>query len=214
MAKSVTETKHHNYPKQVVYQASILAAKSLGWQITDERANFIIAQVPLQWNSIGNTITISFLNETTFSVTSNSLPTQLIAGSTNRNHLDHFFKSLDKYIKVVISDNIQQKEEKARVPLSYDIVVCPKCGKKYTDGSLYCSTDGTALFFKCPNCGKQLQSGSRFCPQCGVRINADGSREQVNLPNEDHLHLITCPECGKNFPGNSVDCPNCGYPLQ
>ena len=81
MAKSVTETKHHNYPKQVVYQASILAAKSLGWQITDERANLIIAQVSLQWNSVGNTITISFLNETTFSVTSNSLPTQLIAGS-------------------------------------------------------------------------------------------------------------------------------------
>lgn len=214
MAKSVTETKHHNYPKQVVYQASILAAKSLGWQITDERANLIIAQVSLQWNSVGNTITISFLNETTFSVTSNSLPTQLIAGSTNRNHLEHFFKSLDKYIKVVISDNNQPKEEKASLSLSHDAVVCPKCGKKYTDGSQYCSTDGTALFIKCASCGKQLQPDSRFCPQCGARINADGSREKDNLPIMDHTQLIACPECGKNIPGTSAECPNCGYPMQ
>ncbi|MBV9241342.1 MAG: zinc ribbon domain-containing protein [Acidobacteria bacterium] len=86
-------------------------------------------------------------------------------------------------------------------------MICPKCGRNYSDDLLYCLDDGTALLEVreepevetvahprivvdalasnsqefCPHCGSPNKSGSRFCKKCGQPL-ADGSETQQVTP--------------------------------
>ena len=96
-------------------------------------------------------------------------------------------------------------------------MICPKCGRNYSDDLLYCLDDGTRLievrdeadietvvarprivvdtnapsdFEYCPACGTPNKAGSRFCKKCGQPMTGDAIIAPVVEPSPVYPDVI------------------------
>ena len=86
-----------------------------------------------------------------------------------------------------------QKSPDARAKLAGNI--CPACGAKYTEGTVFCGACGTRLGIECSACGSLNTSSAKFCHNCGERLQK------------------RCPQCGHIYETGAIYCSQCGAAL-
>lgn len=107
--------------------------------------------------------------------------------------------------------------------------ICPKCQKKVTEDSKFCSACGFSMeILTCPKCGTKREEDSLFCKECGEKIPVFEMMEDVNenvlvmqnieadeMSDEEIDEIdydkIQCMKCGQVFLWHERVCPKCGW---
>lgn len=82
------------------------------------------------------------------------------------------------------------------------LIICKKCGKKYSEFAECCPSCGCqkgAPLIECQDCGNKFRETDELCPNCGCPKG---------------VSLVECRECGNKFRKSDEFCPNCGCPME
>ena len=80
-----------------------------------------------------------------------------------------------------------------------EVVICSKCGERFSNGEKFCKKCGAPTVVKnlnCTGCGTKLDDDANFCPVCGKKVTPD-----------------LCPICGKEINIADAFCSACGTKL-
>lgn len=90
----------------------------------------------------------------------------------------------------IARDAVQNAMVHAVDVVSKETAVCPTCGAKCKEGTVFCAQCGTRLpvseTHRCAKCGAKLPDGAKFCASCGTATNVDCCEDNtaIEMPDE------------------------------